>query len=173
MMSSQSFLPPASRRQATSTPTSGWAWPGRGGAKQVCLTARHSGGFALWQTNTTGYGVRQSPYMGGTADLVQDFVASCCKFSVSPCLYFNLPGDEALEQQNRTADQYLATQLANVGEFSKAEKYFRHCIKLDKKSVPALFGLGKIMMHHNQSREAFDQFKLVTEIDATHYKALC
>ena len=41
------------------------------GAHQVCLTAHHSGGFALWQTNTTEYGLRNSPYMGGRADIVR------------------------------------------------------------------------------------------------------
>jgi alpha-L-fucosidase len=86
------------------------------GAKQVCLTAHHSGGFALWQTNTTDYGVRQSPYRNGSADIVRDFVASCRKFNVSPCLYFIPAEDGRLEQQNRTADQYFATQLAMLRE---------------------------------------------------------
>ena len=86
------------------------------GAKQVCLTAHHSGGFALWQTNTTDYGVRQSPYMSGTADIVREFVASCHRFGVSPCLYFIPAEDGALEKENRTADQYLATQLAMLRE---------------------------------------------------------
>ena len=43
-------------------------------------------------------------------------MASCRKFGVSPCLYFIPAEDGALEQQNRTADQYLATQLAMLRE---------------------------------------------------------
>ena len=58
------------------------------GAKQVCLTAHHTGGFALWQTNQTDYGVRQSPWKGGKGDIVQEFVDSCHQFDISPCLYF-------------------------------------------------------------------------------------
>ena len=54
----------------------------------------------------------QSPYMGGTADIVRDFVASCRRFGVSPCLYFNPAKDGALEKKNSTAQEYLATQLA-------------------------------------------------------------
>lgn len=69
------------------------------GAKQICLTAHHSGGFALWQTNTTQYGVRQSPYMNGTADIVRDFVASCRKYNVSPCLYF-IPAMDTAESRD-------------------------------------------------------------------------
>ena len=61
-------------------------------------------------------GDRLRPYKGGTADIVRDFVASCRKFGVSPCLYFIPAEDGALEQQNRTADQYLATQLAMLRE---------------------------------------------------------
>ena len=60
-------------------------------ASQICLTARHSGGFALWQTNTTKYGIQQSPYKDGKADIVRDFVASCRKGGISPCLYFIPP----------------------------------------------------------------------------------
>lgn len=35
------------------------------GAKEVCLTAHHTGGFALWQTNLTDYGIKESKYKGG------------------------------------------------------------------------------------------------------------
>jgi tetratricopeptide (TPR) repeat protein len=67
----------------------------------------------------------------------------------------------------------LATQLANIGDFAKAEKYFKHSIKLNKDSVPAHFGLGKIYMQNDRTKEAFEEFKLVTEKDAKHFKAFC
>lgn len=51
---------------------------------------------------------------------------------------------------------HLATQLANVGEYGKSEKYFKHCIKLNKESVPAHFGLGKIYMQHEKNAAAFE-----------------
>ena len=86
------------------------------GAAQACLTAHHSGGFALWQTNTTSYGLRQSDYMDGKADIVRDFVASCRAQGVSPCLYFIPAEDGALEKQNVSATEYLDTQLAMLRE---------------------------------------------------------
>ena len=86
------------------------------GAAQACLTAHHSGGFALWQTNTTSYGLRQSGYMDGKADIVRDFVASCRAHGVSPCLYFIPAEDGALEKQNVSATEYLDTQLAMLRE---------------------------------------------------------
>lgn len=82
------------------------------GAKQICLTARHSGGFALWQTNATGYGLRQAPYLGGKGDIVRDFVASCRAAGVSPCLYFIPPWDGWQDAHSHgDAEAYLATQL--------------------------------------------------------------
>ena len=47
------------------------------GAKEVCLTAHHSGGFALFQTNHTSYGIKESPYKGGKGDIVKEFTDSC------------------------------------------------------------------------------------------------
>ena len=58
----------------------------------------------------------QSPYMGGTADIVRDFVASCRRFGVSPCLYIIPAEDGAMEKRNVTAAAYLATQLAMLRE---------------------------------------------------------
>ena len=49
--------------------------------------------IACRQTNVTDYGVRQSPYLNGTADIVRDFVAACHRGGVSPCLYFIPPMD--------------------------------------------------------------------------------
>ena len=112
-----SVYPAASFAPTGTIDTDQWLKVARSwGAQQVCLTARHSGGFALWQTNTTDYGMRQSPYMSGTADIVRDFMASCRKFDVSPCLYFIPAEDGALEKHNRTAEQYLATQQAMLRE---------------------------------------------------------
>ena len=63
-------------------------------------------------------------------------------FHFKQCLLF--------DQSHFGACIHLATQLANSGDFPKAEKYFRHCIKLNPTSVPAHFGLGKILQHFEQ-----------------------
>ena len=47
------------------------------GARQVCLTAKHTGGFALWNTGATNYSIRASPFGRRTGrDIVAEFVAS-------------------------------------------------------------------------------------------------
>eukprot|EP00038_Savillea_parva_P004337 m.136574 g.136574 ORF g.136574 m.136574 type:complete len:630 (+) comp11439_c0_seq6:204-2093(+) len=84
------------------------------GAKQVCLTAHHTGGFALWQTNQTDYGVRQSPWKGGKGDIVQEFVDSCHQFDISPCLYFI--NDWDCWESGDAPDVYLNKQLGMLTE---------------------------------------------------------
>lgn len=60
------------------------------GAKFIVLVAKHIGGFCLWQTQTSDYGVRNTPWRGGRGDVVGDLSASCKKrglklgFYISP-----------------------------------------------------------------------------------------
>ena len=61
-----------------------------------------------------------------------------------------------------------------MGEYTKAKKYFKHCIKLNQNSVPAHFGLGKIIHHVEEDlNEALKHYKIVISREQTHYKALC
>lgn len=94
------------------------------GATQVCLTARHTGGFALWQTEYSGYGVRQSPWRGGRGDVVQDFTTACRRFGISPCLYFIPAWDCSLywESGGQPAT-YLNRTLGMLGELLDVGKY--------------------------------------------------
>ncbi len=47
------------------------------GAKYIVFVAKHEGGFCWWQTETTEFGVRNTPWRGGKGDVLADLAASC------------------------------------------------------------------------------------------------
>ena len=49
-----------------------------------------------------------------------------------------------LDQGHFGACVYLANLLANLGEKSRAIKYYNHALKIDMNSVSANFGIGKV-----------------------------
>jgi len=57
------------------------------GAKYIVFVAKHSGGFCMWQTETTNYGIRDTPWRGGHGDVLADVSASCRKFGLRLGVY--------------------------------------------------------------------------------------
>lgn len=47
------------------------------GARYVVLVAKHVGGFCLWQTETTDYSIRNSPWKNGRGDVMADLSTAC------------------------------------------------------------------------------------------------
>ncbi|MGB7212140.1 MAG: alpha-L-fucosidase [Gemmatimonadales bacterium] len=47
------------------------------GAKYVVLVAKHAGGYCLWQTDTTDYSIKNSPWKGGRGDAMADLSRAC------------------------------------------------------------------------------------------------
>ena len=65
------------------------------GAKYIVFVAKHSGGFCMWQTETTNYGIRNTPWRGGHGDVLADVSASCRKFGLKLGVYVS-PRDASL-----------------------------------------------------------------------------
>ena len=63
------------------------------GAKQILFVAKHTGGFCWWQTETTDYGIRNTPYKGGKGDVLKELSESCEKYGLNLGIYV-YPGDE-------------------------------------------------------------------------------
>merc|ERR1719329_893419 len=64
------------------------------GVKEICLTAKHAGGFTLWPSNHTPYGVQAATnFRHGKGDVLKDFVKSCKKWGISVCYYMNPASD--------------------------------------------------------------------------------
>ena len=117
---------PASSFDPTGLDTEQWAQTAIDlGAKQVCLTVHHTGGFALWPTNASNYSIKATAFWKATGrDIVGEFVASMRKHSIEPCFYIILPWDCA--ESHDSVEQYYAVQrdmltelLTNYGPIAR------------------------------------------------------
>jgi alpha-L-fucosidase len=61
-------------------------------AKMIIFVAKHVGGFCFWNTNTTDYGIRNTPWKNGTGDVLQELSRSCKKYGLDLGIYI-YPGD--------------------------------------------------------------------------------
>jgi alpha-L-fucosidase len=74
--------------------TDQWAECARGlGAKYIVFVAKHVGGFCAWQTETTDYGIRNTPWRGGKGDVMADLSESCRKQGLKLGVYLS-PRDD-------------------------------------------------------------------------------
>jgi alpha-L-fucosidase len=65
------------------------------GAKYLVFVAKHVGGFCWWQTETTTYGVKETPWRGGKGDVMADLAAACRKRGMNLGVYLS-PADRHL-----------------------------------------------------------------------------
>lgn len=59
------------------------------GAKYIVFVAKHSGGFCMWQTQTTNYGIRNTPWRGGHGDVMAELAGSCRKYGLKLGVYLS------------------------------------------------------------------------------------
>jgi alpha-L-fucosidase len=99
------------------------------GARYVVCVAKHVGGFCMWQTHTTEYGIRNTPWKGGRGDVMAELAASCRRRGLRLGVYLS-PRDDTFgagdggkcatpEQQaayDRLYRQQLTELLTRYGE---------------------------------------------------------
>jgi alpha-L-fucosidase len=81
--------------------------------KEICLTAKHAGGFTMWPSEFTPYGVQSAMnWRGGKGDVLREFVDAAKRWGIKICYYIN-----------PMTDGYLAN-VANVSaaEFQRRQK---------------------------------------------------
>jgi len=61
-------------------------------AKMIIFVAKHVGGFCSWQTNTTEYGIKNTPWKNGKGDILKELSESCKKYGLDLGIYV-YPGD--------------------------------------------------------------------------------
>ena len=85
---------PPSAFAPVSLNTSQWVSTARAlGAKYMCLTAQHEGGFALWNSSYTNYSSALPPPAGFGVDVLSEFVRAAEAGGVAPCIYFSVSCD--------------------------------------------------------------------------------
>ena len=62
------------------------------GAKMIIFVAKHVGGFCWWQTNTTDYSIKNTPWKNGKGDVLKELSESCKKYGLDLGIYV-YPGD--------------------------------------------------------------------------------
>lgn len=63
------------------------------GAKLILFVAKHTGGFCWWQTCTTDYGIKNTPWRDGKGDVLKYLSESCRKYGLDLGIYV-YPGDD-------------------------------------------------------------------------------
>lgn len=59
------------------------------GCRYAIFTATHFNGFLQWQSDLYPYGLKQTSWRGGKADVFGDFVASCRKAGIAPGVFLS------------------------------------------------------------------------------------
>lgn len=59
------------------------------GCRYAIFTATHFNGFLQWQSDLYPYGLKQTSWRGGKADIFGDFVRSCRKAGIAPGVYLS------------------------------------------------------------------------------------
>ncbi len=74
--------------------TDQWAEVARDlGARYVVMVAKHVGGFCMWQTETSTYGIKETPWKSGRGDVMADLATSCRHLGLGLGVYLS-PRDD-------------------------------------------------------------------------------
>jgi alpha-L-fucosidase len=75
--------------------TDQWAEVARDlGARYVVMVAKHVGGFCMWQTRTSAYGIKETPWRHGRGDVLASLATSCRRLGLGLGVYLS-PRDDA------------------------------------------------------------------------------
>ncbi len=102
------------------------------GARYVVLVAKHVGGFCLWQTTSSDYSVRNTPWKNGQGDVMAELAAACRARGLRLGVYLSPRDDffgaglagrcDTPERQaayNRAARQQLTELLTRYGPLAE------------------------------------------------------
>lgn len=83
------------------------------GMKGVILTAKHHDGFCMWQSDTTPYCLKNSPYLNSKGDIVKELSDECKKAGLKFGFSFSLC-DRNTEKTGKAYDDLVCSQLTEL-----------------------------------------------------------
>jgi alpha-L-fucosidase len=94
------------------------------GARYAIFTATHHQGFLQWQSDAYPFGLKQTKWRDGKADIFGDFVTSCRKYGVAPGLYLGIRFNAYWQVYSYKTDAGKGTDP------SKQRHYMRICERM-------------------------------------------
>ena len=85
------------------------------GAAYAVMTCKHHDGFANWPSKYTSYNISQTPWKGGSGDVVADYVAACREYGLKVGLYFS-PADANIIGKKLSAAEYDQNFIDQISE---------------------------------------------------------
>ena len=87
------------------------------GMKEICITAHHEGGFALWPSNFTEYSVAASKWRDGKGDVLREFTDAANRWGIGICYYLNVAKDGYNTLVKKmTPEEFIEAQVGMVHE---------------------------------------------------------
>jgi hypothetical protein len=93
------------------------------GADEICITAHHEGGFALWPTNQSSYSVANSAWKHGKGDVLREFAAAARDAGIKICYYIGPNSNGWFMQRNYSAEEFIKRQLGMFEELLTEPAY--------------------------------------------------
>ena len=59
------------------------------GAKYAVLVAKHTTGFALWDSKVNDFSIAHTDWRGGGGDVCREFMETCVKYGLKPGFYYS------------------------------------------------------------------------------------
>jgi alpha-L-fucosidase len=129
------------------------------GAREILYVAKHTGGFCWWQTCTSDYSIRNTPYKNGSGDVLKELSESCRKYGLNLGIYV-YPGDETwgagIGSGGRTSDpakqegynkvfrQQLTEVLSGYGHIT--EVWFDGSCVIDINDILERYASGSVIL---------------------------